>query len=163
MGDPKKLRRKYSRPPHLWKRDRIAEETELSTRYGLKNMKEIWKVKSMLSDFRKEARSLLAIVGKEKEKNELLSSIRKWGIDVKTLEDVLALKIEDLLDKRLQSIVHKKGMTTTIKQARQHIVHGHVMIDDKVVDVPSYLVLKDEEDKIKLNAVVVKVEEAKKR
>jgi len=162
MGDPKKLRRKYSRPPHLWKRDRIAEETELSTRYGLKNMKEVWKVKSMLSNFRKEARSLLAVTVEEKGKNELLSSIRKWGIDVKTLEDVLALKVDDLFDRRLQSVVHKKGLATTVKQARQYIIHGHVIIDEKVVDVPSYLVLKDEEDKIRLNARVVKVEENKK-
>lgn len=162
MGDPKKLRRKYSRPTHLWKRDRIAEEKELSTRYGLKNMREIWRIKSKLSGFRKEARKLLAIAGKEKEVEELLSGIRKIGIDVKTLEDVLALKMEDLLDRRLQSIVHKRGLVTTVKQARQNIIHGHVLVKDRVINVPGYLVLKEEEDSIKLHDLVINVEEGKK-
>lgn len=162
MGDPKKLRKKYSRPPHLWKRDRIAEEKELKLRYGLKNMREIWRAKAILGKFRKMAKELLDVTGKEKEKNELLSSIKKFGIEVKNLDDVLALKVENLLDRRLQTILHKKGLAKTIKQARQFIVHGHVLINDKVVNIPSYLVLKDEEDKINLKPKVMKVEKASK-
>jgi len=152
MGDPRKLRKKYLRPQHLWKRDRIVEEKELSQKYGLKNKREIWRMKEILRSFRKQARMLLTVTSEsqETEKKNLLERIRKLGIDIKTLEDVLALKVEDLLDRRLQSIVYKKGLANTIKQARQFITHGHVLVNGRVVDIPSYLVLKEEEDKIVL-------------
>lgn len=153
MGDPKKNRRQYSRPQHLWREKRLTEEGSLKDRYGLKSGREIWKSKSKLRKFRKEARKILSMSGEEakKEKEELLSRLRRLGIKVKDLEDVLALKIEDLLDRRLETLVFKKGLANTMKQGRQFITHGHVLVEDKVVDIPSYLVSKEKEDKISLD------------
>ncbi len=152
MGDPRKKRRVYERPQNLWREERIAEEEDLCKRYGLKNRKEIWKVIAKVRNFRKGTRKLLAMEEKEaeKEKKELLSKLGKLGIKVKTLEDVLTLKVEDLLDRRLESIVHRKDLANTAKQARQFITHGHVLVRGKVVNIPSYLVSKDEEDEIRL-------------
>ena len=61
-------------------------------------------------------------------------------------EDVLSLTVEDLLKRRLQTLVFEKGFAKTIYQARQFIVHGHIQVIGKKIDAPSYIVKKDEED-----------------
>ena len=61
-------------------------------------------------------------------------------------EDVLSLTVEDLLKRRLQTIVFEKGFAKTIYQARQFIVHGHIQVVGKKIDAPSYIVKKEEED-----------------
>ncbi len=65
-----------------------------------------------------------------------------------TIDDVLDLDIRDLLERRLQTIVYKKGLTKTIHQARQMITHGHILIGDRRVTIPGYLVEKDEEETV---------------
>ena len=153
MGDPKKQRRKYERPRHPWKAERITQETEISEKYGLVNRKEIWKAKSKTDRFRKGARKFMGSLDdeSEKKKTQLLARLNKIGlIDSHSLEDVLRLKTEDLLERRLQTVVYRKGLANTIKQARQFIVHGHVQVGDRVVNVPSYIIEKDSEDSLKL-------------
>ena len=153
MGDPKKQRRKYDRPRHPWKAERITQETEIAEKYGLVNRKEIWKAKSKTDRFRKGARKFMGSLDEEseKKKTQLLTRLNKIGlIDSQSLEDVLRLKTEDLLERRLQTIAYRKGLANTIKQARQFIVHGHVQVGDRVVNVPSYIIEKDSEDTIKL-------------
>ena len=61
-------------------------------------------------------------------------------------EDVLSLTVEDLLKRRLQTLVFEKGFAKTIYQARQFIVHGHIQVVGKKIDAPSYIVKKEEED-----------------
>ena len=65
-----------------------------------------------------------------------------------TLDDVLALEIESILSRRLQTIAYLKGLAGTPDQARQLIAHGHIAIDGCRVTVPSYMVKKDEEGEI---------------
>jgi small subunit ribosomal protein S4 len=50
----------------------------------------------------------------------------------------------------LQTIVQKKLYFKTPYHARQAIVHGHIMIDDRIINIPSYIVKVDEESKIHL-------------
>lgn len=153
MGDPRKQRRKYERPPHLWKRERILEENEIEKKYGLKNKKEIWKAKSKIRMFRKQAKKLLGMTGEkaDREAQELMNKLRRWGIEAHSIEDILGLKIENLLDRRLQTLVYKKNLVATIKQARQLVVHKHVMIGNRIVSAPGYIVPKHEEDLIRLD------------
>jgi len=66
------------------------------------------------------------------------------------LDDVLGLTVENILERSLQTIVSKKGLAKTPLQARQLVLHGHVMISGKRVTVPSYLVLVKEEGEIGL-------------
>jgi len=61
------------------------------------------------------------------------------------LEDVLALGTEDVLERRLQTQVHKKKLSNSLKHARQLIVHGHIAINDRRVTIPSYKVSLEEE------------------
>ena len=58
------------------------------------------------------------------------------------------LTIEDILERRLQTVVFRKGLARTIFQARQLITHGHVTIDGRRVTIPGYIVLREDEAKI---------------
>lgn len=159
MGDPRKQRRKYSRPKHPWKIDRIEEENELSKAYGLKNKREIWKAKEMLRGYRQQARTLLAATDEEadKEKKELLKKLQIMGVlESEVIEDILSLSPQDILNRRLQTIVYRKGLATTPKQARQLVIHKHVKMNGRTINVPSYLVKKGEEDTITLNEAYAK-------
>lgn len=75
----------------------------------------------------------------------------------------MGLSVEDLLERRMQTMVYRKGFANTIKQARQLVVHGHILIGDNIVNVPGYIVPKDEEDKLRIDdkMKVVDVEEKK--
>jgi len=149
MGDPPKQRKKFETPLRPWEKTRIEEERELLREYGLRRKREIWRVDSLLRNFRRRARELLAKES-EKAKTELIEKLNRLGVVKKNaeLEDVLALTTKDLLERRLQTIIVKKGLANTVKEARQLIVHGHVTIDGRKVRKPSALVYVDKEDKI---------------
>ncbi|MEM2690623.1 MAG: 30S ribosomal protein S4, partial [Candidatus Bathyarchaeia archaeon] len=118
--------------------------------YGLRNKRELWRHKTMLSKFRGIARSLIGKPPEERRKmeEELLSRLKKLGIihETAVLDDVLDLTVEDILERRLQTIVFRKGLAKTIHQARQLITHGHIAIGNQRVTVPSYLVTREEEE-----------------
>ncbi len=155
MGDPKKLRKKYDTPSHPWQGQRILEENELVKTYGLKNKKEIWKARSVLKQATSQAKKLSGERSEQakKESEQLLTRLVKLGLlkQGAHLGDVLNVKFEEVLDRRLQTILYKSGLARTVKQARQFVVHGHVMIDGKMMDVPSYFVNVDEQSKISFN------------
>ena len=111
--------------------------------------RELWKAQSVLRNFRRRARELLANPD-EKLINELLGKLYRLGLLEKdaSLEDVLKLNVEDVLERRLQTVVFKKGLAKTLKQARQFIVHGHIAIDGRRFPFPGALVRREWEDKI---------------
>jgi small subunit ribosomal protein S4 len=152
MGDPKKQRKKYETPRFRWRKDILQEELKLIGQYGLRNKHELWRHKTKLSKARGIARSLIGKTPEERTKmeNELLTRLKKLGILAETsvLDNVLDLSIEDLLERRLQTIVFRKGLARTIFQARQLITHGHVTIGNRRVTVPSYTVAKAEEETV---------------
>jgi len=152
MGDPKKQRKKYETPRFRWRKDILQEELKLLGQYGLRNKHELWRHKTMLSDARGIARSLIGKTSEERAKmeNELLARLKKLGMleETAVLDNVLDLSIEDLLERRLQTIVFRKGLTRTIFQSRQLITHGHVNIGNRRVTVPSYIVSKEEENQV---------------
>lgn len=153
MGAPKKIRRKYNTPKHPWEEERIEKDKITLENYALKNKKEIWKMQAVLKKYTEHAKRL-ANSGSEqakKEKEQMIGKLFKLGLVNKNadVDDVLSLNIENVLDRRLQTLVYKRGMANTPKQARQFIVHGHIFIDDRKVNVPSYLVDTNEENKIK--------------
>ena len=48
-------------------------------------------------------------------------------------------------------MVFSKGLAKSVKQARQFIKHHHILVGDKLIDSPSHLVLREEENKIRFN------------
>ena len=156
MGDPKTPRRIWKKPKRPLNYNLMMDELKTLGTFGLKTKRELWKARTNLSKLRHQARSLLALrqeVRKEKEP-VLINSLSKIGLVDKnsTLDDVLNLQVTDLLSRRLQTIVQRKLYFKTPYHARQAIVHGHIMIGERVVTIPSYNVKIDEESNIRLTA-----------
>lgn len=152
MGDPKKQRKKYKTPKHPFQKDRIHNEIILVGKYGLRNKKEIWRASTILRGLRNHARRSLALPDEEQEKARslLVGKLNRLGIlpTDATLDDVLKLNIEDILNRRLQTLVQKQGLSNSIYHARQLITHGHIAIGGRRVTSPGYLVYKEDENSI---------------
>ncbi|MCE4627761.1 MAG: 30S ribosomal protein S4 [Desulfurococcales archaeon] len=150
MGDPRKPRKKWEGPKHPWIKERLLRENQLVGKYGLRNKKELWKAETLARKFRHRARNLLALPEDEREEAQrvLLERLYQLGLVDKNaiLDDILGITAEHILERRLQTIVHKKGLAKTIYQARQLIVHGHIAIGGRRVTSPGYLVTRDEEE-----------------
>ena len=168
MGDPKLPRRVWRKPKRPLNYDLKMEELKTLGTFGLKTKRELWKAHTELSRVRNQARSLLALGQEVRQEKEpiLMKSLSRIGLvgESSTLDDVLNLQVTDLLSRRLQTIVMKNLGFKTPYQARQAVVHGHVMIGDRVVTIPSYTVDVNEEKDVRLlpNSAYIKIlEEAK--
>ncbi|MFX1452051.1 MAG: 30S ribosomal protein S4 [Promethearchaeota archaeon] len=152
MGDPKKHRRKYSKPRNKWQKERIEKELTLLGKYGLRNKKEIWILQTMLSKFRGRARELLSLSEEEMEIGikELSGRLHKMGLlpENAKIDDILRLTIEDILERRLQTMVFNLGLAMTIYHARQLITHGHISIGGRRTTSPGHLCSRIEEKNI---------------
>ena len=150
MGHPKKQRKKYERPFKPFDKDRIEKEKKLMSEYGLRRKHEIWRASSILRGFRSRARDLQASKNEQRQA-ELLARLNKLGIKCAKLEDVLEIKVEDILSRRLQTLIVKKKIVNTSKQSRQLIVHGHVRVQNRKVLWPGYIVPAELENTIEIN------------
>jgi small subunit ribosomal protein S4 len=155
MGDPRKTRKLFRRPRMIWTTDQLNAELYVMGSYGLRNKRELWRAQTEVARIRNQARALLALsteARSEKEKR-LLSFLNRLGLvkEDATLDDILNLKVEDLLERRLQTIIMKKSGTKSPYQARQIVSHGHVSIGNRKVNIPGYLVRTDEEPQILLH------------
>jgi small subunit ribosomal protein S4 len=139
----------YETPNHPFQGERIADEANLISRYGLKNKEELWRAQSELRGYRREARKLLGSAGEHDiEAEEFLARLKRYGTlgEQDTLDDVLSLDVTDVLERRLQTVVYRKGYANTPEQARQFIVHGHITLDGQRVTRPSMKVEADVEN-----------------
>ncbi|MCX8184321.1 MAG: 30S ribosomal protein S4 [Sulfolobales archaeon] len=150
MGDPKKSRKTWERPGHPWIKERLAEEMELVGQYGLRNKRELWKAQTILRTIRTRARALLSLpeadrVARERTLVKKLYDVGLIESDKATIDDILGLTVRNVLERRLQTIVYKKGLAKTIYEARQLIAHGHIAIAGRRVKSPGKLVARAEE------------------
>lgn len=155
MGDPKFPHKTYSTPRHPWEKERIDSEMLIVQKYGLKNKKELWKGQAVLNSFRSQARELQAKLrnndsSAQKQYDALMAKLNRYHIlgTNATLDDVLSLNIETILSRRLQTIVYRRNLSRTLKQARQLITHGHVTLNGRRVTIPSIMVEANLEDSI---------------
>lgn len=156
MGDPKKKHKKYTSPKLPFDQGALLEELRLLGAYGLRNKKELWRLRTQLSRFRRSAREIESMSSMEKGDKEkaLLSRLRNLGLlgESATLDDVLSLRIEDLLERRLQTIVYRRKMAKSFFQARQLITHGHISISGRKAVSPSCWVTMEDEKNINYNS-----------
>ncbi|PSQ00078.1 30S ribosomal protein S4 [Halobacteriales archaeon QS_4_69_31] len=145
----------FETPNHPYQGERISEETGLVGQYGLKNKEELWRAQSELRGYRREARKLLGRMGAdETETAEFLARLKRIGVlgEDDSLDDILSLDVTDILERRLQTVVYRKGLANTTKQARQFVTHGHVTVDGRRVTRPSKKVAVAEEDAIEFDS-----------
>ena len=156
MGQPKFNRRKYDTPSHPWQGERIKAENEVKAKFGLKTKTELWKAQSRLREVRSQARALIARTRNPSDSQAgieaklLIERLQRQGYlgENSGLNDVLALDLERILNRRLQTQVYLKGLARTPSQARQFVSHGCILIGERRVTVPSYVVRRGEEDAI---------------
>ena len=157
MGYPGKNHKSYQTPKRPFEKTRIEEETRLVIEYGLRNKREVWKAQSILRKYRKGARELLVLMSSEADKAsfeakkaELISSMQRNGLlgPDADIDAVLSLKVQAQLERRLQSLVYRKGLARSPKQARQLVTHGHIAINGRRTSIPGYRVSRIEENQI---------------
>ena len=150
MGDPKKKSKTYTTPKRPYDSDALMEELRTIGAYGLRNKRELWKAHTELSHMRGRARDLLSLDPEERviREQQLVNKLALRGLVMENgrLEDVLTLSVEDILERRLQTYIFRRGLASSLFQARQLITHGHIAINDRKVTSPSYQVkITDEE------------------
>ena len=150
MGDPKRIRKKFVRSKLMWNAARIARDHELKEKYGLKNLRELWKATTEVSRIRMNAREVLSNRSTEGVGNAMIARLARYNIVPKDakIDDLLGITPDAILNRRLQSIVFKNGLARTPKQARQLIAHGFISINGRKVKSAGYMVRADEETHI---------------
>lgn len=152
MGDPKKNRKKYTTPNHPWQKARIDSEAEITKAFGLKNKKEVWRATSRLRNFREQAKRLASLRTDQDafETQQVLARLRRLGLlgQNARLDDVLTLTINDILERRLQTVVYRMGLAKSMNQARQFITHEHITINGTKIKAPGHLVTLSEQETI---------------
>lgn len=150
MGSPKRNRKKLQRPAAMWNKQRIEEEHRLRDAYGLKKLEELWKATSEIRRIKRNVRQVLS--GREGENvgREIIARLARYNVinSNAVLDDLLLLKPESLLERRLETMVYRKGLAKSFGQARQLITHGFIAINGKRITSPGYLVRSVEEGSI---------------
>lgn len=144
----KRKHKTYSRPKRPFDKPRIQEEEKIKEEFGLKNKREIWKADAKIKSIREKAKKLIS--SDEKDKQLFFERLKKIGLKVNSISDVLSLDKKDYLKRRLQTVLVEKHIASTPKGARQLITHKKVLIEGNAVNSPSFIVPVHLESKISL-------------
>jgi small subunit ribosomal protein S4 len=152
LGDPKKRHKLYSTPKRPYDFANLEAELKLVGAYGLRNKRELWRHRTELSTLRRRAREMLSMGVAEREQleAELQGRLHRLGLipERGNLDDILSLSIQDLMERRLQTVLFRKGMAKSFFQARQLITHGHITIGGRKAKAPSYMVTTIDEESL---------------
>jgi len=152
---PRNHSKTYKVPKRPFEAARLDAELKLAGEFGLRNKREIWRIGLTLSKIRRAARELLKLDDKDPKRlfegNALIRRLVRIGVLDETrmrLDYVLALKVEDFLERRLQTQVFKSGLAKSIHHARVLIRQRHIRVGRQLVNIPSFVVRLDSQKHI---------------
>lgn len=95
---------------------------------------------------------MIAAEDSEEAEKEVIKKANNLGLirENDGLEGLLTLNVKDILDRRIQTAVNRRGHSDTARHARQMVVHGHVYVDGKRVNTPGYLLTQEEEEELQV-------------
>jgi len=145
----------YTTPRRPFEKERLDQELKLIGEFGLRNKREVWRVKYVVTKIRTAARELLTLDEKDPrrlfEGNALLRRLVRIGVldeSKMKLDYVLSLRTDDFLERRLQTQVFKLGLAKSIHHARVLIRQRHIRVRKQVVNIPSFVVRLDSQKHI---------------
>ena len=149
--------RTFKKPMRPYEKERIHNELKVVGEFGLKNKRELWRAHYTVAKLRKAARNLLMLPENDTKRifegAALLRRLTKLGVLDETkqkLDYVLSLTPSDLLERRLQTQVHKRSLAQTVHHARTLINHRHISVGNQLVNQPAFLVWKENENEIRI-------------
>lgn len=142
-------------PRRPFEKERLDNEMKTVGEFGLKNKREVWRIQLMLAKMRAAARELLTLDEKSPKRifegAALLRRCTRLGLleeDKRELDYVLAIKIQDIMSRRLQTLVFKQNLAKSLHHARVLIRQRHIRVGRQMVNIPSFLVRVDSEKHI---------------
>eukprot|EP00216_Chloropicon_sp_CCMP2111_P001570 CAMPEP_0198234286 /NCGR_PEP_ID=MMETSP1446-20131203/340_1 /TAXON_ID=1461542 ORGANISM="Unidentified sp, Strain CCMP2111" /NCGR_SAMPLE_ID=MMETSP1446 /ASSEMBLY_ACC=CAM_ASM_001112 /LENGTH=193 /DNA_ID=CAMNT_0043915037 /DNA_START=35 /DNA_END=616 /DNA_ORIENTATION=- len=145
----------FKKPRRPFEKERLDSEMKIVGEYGLRNKRELWRVQMVLSKLRKTARELLTLPEDDPKRifdaEALMRRMYRYGFldeSQNKLDYVLALTPQDVLERRLQTLVFKLGLAKSIHHARVLIRQRHIRVGKQIVNVPSFLVRVDSQKHI---------------
>lgn len=134
----------------MWNKARIDEEHKLKADYGLKNLRELWKATSEIRRVRRNVREVLSGRVSDEVGKGVIGRLARYNIvgENAVLDDLLLVKPATILERRLQTVVYRKGLAKTLKQARQLVTHGFIAVNGQRTKSPGYMLKKGEEDTV---------------
>lgn len=112
-----------------------------------------------LAKLRKAARELLTLDENDPrrlfEGSALMKRMYKYGLlneNENKLDYILGLTIHRFMDRRLQTLVYRKGLANSVHQARVLIRQRHIRLGKNLTNVPSVMIRMDQEKNIDYTA-----------
>jgi len=146
-GRPNNRGKTSKTPRRPFDKARLDRELEICGEYGLKNKRELWRVELLLSKVRKAARLLLTLDEKDPKRifegEALLARLERLNLlkdEQKQLDYVLTLSTKNFLEARLQTQCVRGGQAKSAHHARCLVRHGHVTVNGRRVNIPSFMV-----------------------
>lgn len=155
MGEPKKKRKVYDSVKSPWNFELLGAELTLIGEYGLKNKRELRTYRAILRKIRTAVRGTFSLSESDKNmKNvEIIGRLSKLGLipDNSSIDSILKIGLKEILERRLQTIVFRKGIAQSPYQARQLITHGHILVNNNVIKKPGFFVNSIDVEKVELD------------